>query len=74
MGKELTSNNLKTTKGQWIDKPRYKKVKLEKCIVKRNRKQDNIKFQRDKKSFFKTLEDDQTQKGKMPEIIVTRNK
>ena len=39
---------------------RYKKVKLEKFIEKRKRKQDNIKFQREQKGFFKTLEGDQT--------------
>ena len=60
MGKELTSNKLKIAKEQWVDKLRYKKVKLEKCIEKRKRKQDNIKFQREQKGFFKTLEGDQT--------------
>ena len=64
IGKELTSHNLKIKKEQWIDKFRYKKVKLEK----RKRKQDNIKFQRDQKAFFKILEGEQTQEGKMPEI------
>ena len=68
MDKELTSNNLRIAKEQWIDKLRYKKVKLEKCIEKRKRKQDNIKFQRDQKGFFKTLEGDQTREGRMPEI------
>ena len=42
---------------------RYKKVKLEKFIEKRKRKQDNIKFQRDQKGFFKTLEGDQTREN-----------
>ena len=46
IGNELISNSLKIAKEQWIDKLRYKKVKLEKCIEKRKRKQDN-KFQRD---------------------------
>ena len=44
MGKELSSNNLRIKYQQWIDKLRLKKVKLEKCIEKRKRKQDNIKF------------------------------
>ena len=35
---------------------------------KRKRNQHNIKFQRDQKGFFKTLQGDQTRKGKMPEI------
>ena len=47
---------------------RHKKVKLEKCSEKRKRKQDNIKFHRDKRGFFKTLEGEQTREGKMPEI------
>ena len=44
MGKELTSNNLRIAKEQWIDKLRYKNVKLEKYIGKRKRKQESIKF------------------------------
>ena len=66
IGKELTFNNMRITKEQWIDKLRYKKVKLEKCIEKRKRKQD--KFKRNQKGFFKTLEGDQTREGKMSEI------
>ena len=64
-GKELNSNNLKIAKEQWIVKQRYKKVKLENCIDKRKRRQDNIKFQRDQKGFFKTLVGGQTREGKM---------
>ena len=30
MGKEITSNNFKIAKEQWIDQFRYKKVKIEK--------------------------------------------
>lgn len=52
MGKGLSFSNFKTTKEQWIDELRYKKVKLEKCIEKRKTKQGNIKFQRDQKDFF----------------------
>ena len=36
--------------------------------MKEKEKQDNIKFQRDQKDFFKTLEGDKTREGKMPEI------
>ena len=68
MGKELTSNNLRTAKEQWIDKLRYKNVKLEKYIEKRKRKQESIKFQRDQKGLSKTLEGDQKQEATMPEI------
>ena len=44
-GKGATSKNLRIVKEQWLDKLRYKKVKLEKCIEKRNRKKHNIMFQ-----------------------------
>ena len=57
-GKELTPNNLKIAKEQRLGKLRYKNVKLEKCIKKRKRKQDN------QKEFFKTLERHQTREGK----------
>ena len=57
MGEELTSNNLKIAKDQWIDKLRYRKIKLKKCIEKGKRKQENITFQRNQKRL-----------GKMPEI------
>ena len=66
MGKELTSNNLKIAKEQWIDKLRCKKVKLEKCIENRKRRQGNIKFQHDQKGFINTLEGEQTREGKIP--------
>ena len=39
VGKEVTSNSLKIAKEQWIVKLRYMKVKLEKYIEKRKRKQ-----------------------------------
>ena len=43
-GKEATSKNLRIVKEQWLDKIRYKKVKLKKYIEKRNRKKHNIMF------------------------------
>ena len=46
-GKEVTLKNLRIDKEQWLDKLRYKKVKLEEYIEKRNRKKHN---------FFRTLE------------------
>ena len=39
VGKEVTSNSLKIAKEQWNVKLRYMKVKLEKYIEKRERKQ-----------------------------------
>ena len=44
------------------------RVKLERCIKKKKKKQNNIKFQRDRKEFLTTLEREQTREGKMPEI------
>ena len=67
-GKEVTPNNLKLTKEQLLDKLCYKKIKLVKIIEKRNRKKDNIMFQKDLKSFFRTLEKVEKHKGEMPEM------
>ena len=67
-GKEATSENLRIIKKQWLDKLRYKKVKLEKYIEKGNRKKHNIMFQQDQKSFFRTLEAVEKHEGKMPEM------
>ena len=55
-GKAVTSKNLRIVKEQCLDKLRYKKLKLEKYIEKRNRKKHNIMFLRDQKGFFRTLE------------------
>ena len=44
-GKEAASKNLRIIKEQWLDKLRYKKVKMEKYIEKRNQKKHNIMFQ-----------------------------
>ncbi len=68
MEKETTSRNLRATKEVWLNKLRYKKVKLEKCVEKRQRKLDNLMFQRDQKNFFRTLEADDTKEGEMPEM------
>ena len=74
MGKERTSNSLRIGKEQWFhnkwiqNKLIYKKVKLEECIEKRKRKQDNIKFHRDQADFFKTLEGDQTREGTLADV------
>ena len=55
-GQKVTLKNLEVVKEQWLDKLHYKKVKLEKWVEKRNRKKDNIMFQKDQKNFFCTLE------------------
>ena len=67
-GKEVTPNNLKMAKEQWLDKLRYKKIKLIKFIEKCNRKKDNIMFQKDQKSFFRILEKVEKHEGEMPEM------
>ena len=67
-GKEVTPNNLKMAKEQWLDKLRYKKIKLVKFIEKHNRKKDNIMFQKDQKSFFRTMENVEKHKGEMSEM------
>ena len=67
-GNEVTSRNLRAAKEQWLDKLRYKKVKLDKYVEKGNRKKDNIMFQKDQKSFFRTLEKVEKHEGEMPEM------
>ena len=51
-GIKVTPKNLRAAKAQWIDKLRYKKVKLDKYIETGNRKKDNIMFQKDQQSVF----------------------
>ena len=58
---------MKITKEQWIDKLGCKTFKLEKCMKKKEREQENLNFQRDQKSFSKTLEGDQNREGKISE-------
>ena len=50
-GKEVTSGNLRAAKEQWLDKLRYKKVKLDKYVEKGNKKKDNIMFQKELFSY-----------------------
>ena len=51
-GKEVTPNNLKMAKEQWLDKLRYKKIKLVKFIEKRNKKKITSCFRKIRKAFF----------------------
>ena len=55
--KDTTNYNLKNAREQWLDKLRYKKIKLAKCEEKPRRKQDNNMFQQDQKGFFRMLEE-----------------
>ena len=66
--KDVTSRHLRIAKEQWIDKLRYKKVKLEKFVEKRKRKKENFMFYHDQKGFFRTLESDITREGEMPDM------
>ena len=66
--KDTTNYNLRNAREQWLDKLRYKKIKLAKCEEKRKRKQDNIMFQRDQKGFFRILEGEEAHEGEMPEM------
>ena len=61
--KDTTNYNLRNTRDLWLDKLRYKKIKLAKCEEKRRRKQDNSMFHRDQKGFFRTLEGEKTHEG-----------
>ena len=66
--KDTTNYNLRNAREQWLDKLRYKKIKLAKCEEKRKSKQDNIMFQRDQKGFFRILEGEEAHEGEMPEM------
>ena len=66
--KDTTTYNLRNAREQWLDKLRYEKLKLAKCEEKRRRKQDNIMFQLDQKGFFRSLEEEETHEGGMPEM------
>ena len=63
--KDASTYNLRNAREQWLDKLRYKKVKLAKCEEKQRRKQDNIMFQWDQKGFFRMLEGEEAHKREM---------
>ena len=67
-GRELTSKNIRAAKEEWLDTLRYKKVKLQKYTEKGNRKKDNTMFQKDQKTFFRSLEKEDKHEGQMPEM------
>ena len=54
---ELTTSVLMKHKEEWIDKLRYKRMKLVKIIERGKRIMDNNTFKRDNKNFFKRIED-----------------
>ena len=65
---ELTTSVLTKHKEVWIDKLRYKRVKLVKMIERGKRIMDNNIFERDHKNFFKRIEDSTEHEGAMPEM------
>ena len=62
----LGSKKLRIVKEEWIDRLRYKKIKMKKYIELKARIQDNIIYQRDQKSFFKKVEE--TEVREVPEM------
>ena len=65
---ELTTSILTKHKEKWIDKLRYKRVKLVKMIERGKRIMDNNIFERDHKNFFKRIEDSAEYEGAMLEM------
>ena len=50
----------------WMDQLRCKKMKLEKMIERGNGMKDNANFEKDKKGFFKTLQEEIVFEGEPP--------
>ena len=65
---ELTTSVLTNHKEVWIDKLRYKRVKLVKMIERGKKFMDNNIFEGDHKSFFKRIEDNTEYEGAMPKM------
>ena len=65
---EPTATVLMKPKKGWIEKLRYKPMKLVKMIKRGKRIMDNNIFERDQKNFFKRIEDSMEYEGTMPEI------
>ena len=63
-----TTSIIRMYKEQWIDKLRYKKIKLQKMIEKGKRIRDNATFERDQKSFSRKIESSTSHEGQIPEI------
>ena len=55
-GVDLTTRMLKKYKESWIDKPRYKNVKLQRFIERGRGMMYNANFERYQKNFFKKVE------------------
>ena len=65
---EPTISTIRTYKEQWIDKLRYKKIKLQKMTERGERIMDNAILERDQKSFFRIMESSTSHDKHIPEI------
>ena len=63
-----TTRMLKEYKESWIDKPRYKKIKLQKIFEIGRQIMDNANFERDQKYIFKKVEGGTKHVGQIPEM------
>ena len=66
-GVDLTTRMLKEYKESWIDKPRYKNVKLQRFIERGRRIMYNASFERYQKNFLKKVEGGTKHVGQIPE-------
>ena len=67
-GADPPTRMLKEYKESWIDKLRYKKVKLQRFIERGRQIMDNANYERDKKNFFKKVEGGTKHVGQIPEM------
>ena len=67
-GRDPTIRMLKQYKESWIDKLRYKNVKLQRFIEKGRRTMNNVNFERDQKNLFKKVEGGTKHVGKILEM------
>ena len=65
---EPTTVALKMYKEQWIDKLRYKRIKLIKMKEKGKRIMDNKLFESDQRNFFRKINENTEFEGEMPDI------
>ena len=65
---ELTTSVLTKYNEVWVDKLRYKQVKLVKMIEKGKRVMDNNIFEREHMNFFKRIEESTEYERAMPEV------
>ena len=67
-GVDPTTRMFKEYKESWIDKLRYKKIKLQKLFERGRRIMDNANFERDQKNFFKKVEGETEHVGQIQEM------